>query len=234
MKLRCLIIEDEPLAAELIAEYVQQIPFLHLHGVCNNAITAIDVLQQHSIDVIFLDLHLPKLRGFDFLRSLKNMPQIIVITAYSDFAVEGFALNITDYLMKPVEFSRFVTAVNKLVRRDIPEVEQEKHNRKFQFFNVDKKQVKIYHDDILFIESLKEYVRIHTTDSTIVTKFQMGNLESFLADADFIRVHRSYIVALSKINAFTQTTIEIHQHTIPIGRSYSNNVLAQLHKWKGT
>jgi DNA-binding LytR/AlgR family response regulator len=228
VKTRCLIIEDEPLAAELIADYIQQVPFLQLHGICNDAISALEVLQQHPIDVLFLDLHLPKLRGFDFLRSLPHPVRVIVTTAYHDFAVEGFELNITDYLMKPVEFSRFLSAVNKLQLKTSPEIQAEKTEKRFQFFNVDKKQVKVYHDDIMYIESLKEYVRIHTVDKPIVTKFQMGNLEAELNNPAFIRIHRSYIVAVQKITAYTHTSVELGGISIPIGRSYSEQVLRQL------
>lgn len=228
MKTRCLIIEDEPLAAELIADYIQQVPFLRLHGICSDAISALEVLHHHPIDVLFLDLHLPKLRGFDFLRSLPHPVQVIVTTAYHDYAVEGFELNITDYLMKPVEFSRFMTAVNKLKLKSAADITVDNPEKKFQFFNVDKKQVKVYHDHILYIESLKEYVRIHTTDRTIITKFQIGNLDAALNDPAFIRIHRSFIVAVRKITAYTHTSVEIGGKRIPIGRSYSEQVLKLL------
>ncbi|MBZ4189417.1 LytR/AlgR family response regulator transcription factor [Niabella beijingensis] len=226
--LQCLIVEDEPLASEVIMHHIKQIPFLNLAGVCTDAIHAIDFLQNEKIDVIFLDIHLPKLKGLDFAKSLKNPPKIIITSAYADYALEGYELNIIDYLLKPIEFSRFFSAVNKLQAEAppayIPSVESLLPERKYIFFNVNKKMVKVYLDEILFIESLREYLKITTENQTILTKFQISEIDAILPHSEFIRVHRSFIIALEKIDAYSQTDIEIHKHMIPVGRNYKELV----------
>lgn len=228
-KYNCIIVEDEPIASEILEDYIQQIPFLQLKAICNNAISAMEVMQSEKIEVIFLDIHLPKLKGLDFLRALKSAPQVIITSAYQDYALQGFELNVVDYLLKPIEFNRFLMAVNKLnqqaarptpVTLNIPDTE-----RTHLFFNVNKKKVKIYLDEILYIESLREYIRITTKDKNILTKFQLGQIEELLLNNNFLRVHRSFIVAKDKIDAFTATEVEIKGQEIPIGRSYKEFVL---------
>lgn len=223
----CIIVEDEPLAAEVLQDYVNQIPFLSLKGICPDAIIALEMLQKEKIDLIFLDIHLPKLKGLDFIKTLKNPPHIIITTAYHEFALQGYEYNVLDYLLKPVEFNRFVMAVNKLKPSNetrpepltIPEKE-----RKSIFFNVSKKKVKIYLDEILYIESLKEYIRIVTANKSILTKFQLGQIEEVLTKNNFLRIHRSFIVAKDKIDAYTATDVEINGKQIPVGRNYKELV----------
>jgi DNA-binding LytR/AlgR family response regulator len=228
----CIIVEDEPLAAEVLQDYIGQVPFLRLKAVCNDAIFAMDVLQREKIDLIFLDIHLPKLKGFDFIKTLKHPPHIIITSAYHEYALQGYEYNVVDYLLKPVEFSRFLTAVNKIRQaRDSQQqqpVYQSPPERPHLFFNVTKKKVKIFVDEILYIESLKEYIRIVTKSRPVLTKFQLGQVEEILARSNFIRVHRSFIVAKDKIDAFTATDIEIGGKQIPIGRSYKELVQAVL------
>ena len=231
-KYSCIIVEDEPLAAEVLNDYIKQIPFLELKGICNDAIYAMEMLQRQKTDLIFLDIHLPKLKGLDFIKALKNPPQVIVTSAYQEYALQGYEFNVVDYLLKPIEFSRFLMAVNKLKQ----EVEKQPSirlvappaERMHLFFNVSKKKVKIYLDEILYIESLKEYIRITTKDKNILTKFQLGQIEEMLAKNNFIRIHRSFIVAKEKIEAFTATDIEINGKQIPIGRSYKELVVSVL------
>lgn len=229
----CIIVEDEPLAAEVLRDYVQQVPFLQLKGVCSDAIYAMEMLQKENIDLVFLDIHLPKLKGLDFVKALKNPPQVIITSAYQEYALQGYELNVVDYLLKPIEFSRFLMAVNKLkqqhdTRSSIPDLSQSSAGRTYFFFNVSKKRVKVYLDEILYIESLKEYIRISTRDKNILTKFQLGQIEELLAKNNFLRIHRSFIVAKDKIDAFTATDIEINGKPIPIGRSYKELVLRVL------
>lgn len=227
--LKCLIIEDEPLAAEILADYIKDAPGLALAGICPDALYAMEFLQKETVDVLFLDIHLPKLKGLDFLKTLYNPPQVVLTTAYHQYALESYDLNVVDYLLKPIEFSRFLKAVQKLQKHDtaavpvIPEKE-----RAFYFFNVNKKRVKIFFDEILYIESLKEYVRIFTLDQSIVTKFQLGEIHELLNDQNFLRIHRSFIVAKDKIEAYTATDIEISNKTLPIGRSYREEVMKTL------
>lgn len=227
----CLIVEDEPLAAEVLQDYVQQVPFLELKGICVDAIYAMEFLQKEKIDLLFLDIHLPKLKGLDFVRTLKNPPSIIITSAYHEYALEGYELNVVDYLLKPIEFSRFLMAVNKL--RQSPVVNSIRqiatvNERTFMFFNVSKKRIKVYLDEVLYIESLKEYVRIFTKEKSILTKFQLGEIEELLSKGDFLRVHRSFIVARNKIDAYSATDIEIQGKQIPIGRSYKELVQSIL------
>jgi DNA-binding LytR/AlgR family response regulator len=231
-KYSCIIVEDEPLAAEVLEDYIKQVPFLQLKGICSDAIYAMDMLQKEKIDLIFLDIHLPKLKGFDFVKALKNPPQVIITSAYQEYALQGYELNVVDYLLKPIEFSRFLMAVNKLKQPTSPlspaASMPARPERLHLFFNVSKKKVRVYLDEILYIESMKEYIRIVTRDKTILTKFQIGQIEELLARNNFLRVHRSFIVAKDKIEAFTATDVEVHGKAIPIGRSYKELVVSVL------
>lgn len=232
-KYKCIIIEDEPLAAEILKEYVEQIPFLELKSVCRDAFLALDIIQNEKPDLLFLDLHLPKLKGFDFLKSLKNAPQVIVTTAYRDYAIEGYELNVVDYLLKPVSFSRFLAAVNKLKTNNgannvLASTGSTFTERPFIFINVNKKKVKIFLEEILFIESKKEYISIVTSTQSYLTKYQLGEIETQLVKSNFIRVHRSFIVSKEKIKAFNAAQIEVAGINIPIGRSYKELVQAVL------
>jgi DNA-binding LytR/AlgR family response regulator len=228
----CIIVEDEPLAAEVVKDYIEQVPFLQLKGICTDALYAMDLLQKEKIDLVFLDIHLPKLKGFDFIRALKKPPQIIITSAYQEYALQGYELNVLDYLLKPIEFNRFVMAVNKLKEREITDVLPVSRARVAEraalFFNVSKKRVKVYIDEILFIESLKEYIRITTKEKSILTKYQLGQIEEMLAKNGFLRVHRSFLVAKNKIDAFSATDVEVNGEQIPIGRSYKDIVMSVL------
>ena len=228
----CIIVEDEPLAAEVLQDYVSQVSFLNLKAVCTDAIYALDVLKKERIDLIFLDIHLPKLKGFDFLKTLKHPPQVIITTAYHEYALQGYEFNVVDYLLKPVEFARFLTAVNKVRSDRSQEITEpacaSEPDRRYMFFNVGKKRVKIFLDEILYIESLKEYIRIYTSTRSILTKYQLGEIEELLNKAEFIRVHRSFIVARNKIEALTATDIEINGKQVPVGRSYKELVQSLL------
>ncbi len=233
-KLNCLILEDERLAAEVLKDYVNDIPGLHLAAVCTDAVAATEVLRNQQIDLLFVDIHLPKVNGIDFVKTLKGNYQVIFTTAYHQYAVEGFNVNAVDYLLKPIEFSRFLEAVNRVLDRMKPTATNGNNagsaERTFHFFNVDKKQVKVFEDEILFIESLKDYVKIHTKENKLVTKFQIGELESVLDKALFIRTHKSFIVNKDKITAFGAMEIEIGNIHVPIGRSYKDDVEGRLKK----
>ena len=224
----CIIVEDEPLAAEVLQDYILQVPFLQLKGICADAIYAMEMLQTEKIDLIFLDIHLPKLKGLDFIKTLKHPPHIIIVSAYHEYALQGYEYNVIDYLLKPVEFSRFLMAVNKLKQPAAIEsniqVASYTGERPYLFFNVSKKKVKIFLDEVLYIESLKEYIRIFTKTKSILTKFQLGQIEEVLAKNNFLRVHRSFIVAKDKIEAFSAIDIEINGKQIPVGRSYKDLV----------
>ncbi|MEO7488340.1 MAG: LytTR family DNA-binding domain-containing protein [Ferruginibacter sp.] len=228
----CLIVEDEPLAAEVLEDYISQVSFLQLINTCADAIFALEVLQKEKIDLIFLDIHLPKLKGLDFVKTLEAPPKIIITSAYQEYALQGYELNIVDYLLKPIEFKRFVTAVNKAYQQKdsyrLLDNPLSASNRAYLYFNIGKKKVKMFLDEILYIESLKEYIKIVSKDKSILTKFQLGQTEDLLKNNNFIRIHRSFIVAKDKVDAFTATDIEIQGKLIPIGRSYKEQVYAQL------
>ena len=229
MVLRCLIVEDEPLAAEILRDYVQDAPGLELAGICPDALYAMEFLQQEKVDVLFLDIHLPKLKGLDFLKILPNPPQVILTTAYHQYALEGYELNVVDYLLKPIEFSRFLKAIQKLQKPITKEIISIEKERVFYFFNVNKKRVKVYLDEILYIESLKEYVRIFLTQNrSLVTKFQLGEIETLLNNSNLIRIHRSFLIAKDKIEAYSAMEVEIGGKALAIGRSYREGVLEKL------
>ena len=225
---KCIIIEDEPIAAEILQDYIADVPFLKLKKTYADAISALDDLGANDIDVIFLDINLPKLKGLDFIQTLQYPPHIIITTAYHEYALQGYELNIVDYLLKPIEFNRFLKAVNKLKQLKTDKLASPiaftPTGKDYMFINASKKKTKIYFRDILYIESMKEYVRIFTTDRVLTSKFQLGQIEDQLPKSDFLRIHRSFMVAREKIDAYTSTEIEIHGKQLPIGRSYKEQV----------
>jgi len=224
----CIIIEDEPLAAEILQEYIGNVPFLDLKNTYTDALAALEDLRTDDVDLIFLDLNLPKLKGFDFIKTLKNPPHIIITTAYHEYALQGYELDVVDYLLKPIEFSRFLKAVNKLKminsKKSYASPVFIPPGNSYMFVNTSKKKVKLYFNEILYIESFKEYIKIFTADKMIVTKYQVGLIEESLPKGDFLRIHRSFIVAKERIEAFSSTEIQIGSKQLPIGRSYKEIV----------
>jgi len=221
-KLRCIIIEDEPLAVKILAEYILQMPFLELQGSYKDAILATEYLQEHHTDIIFLDIHLPKLKGMAFLKTLINPPAVIITTAYHQYAVEGFDLNVTDYLLKPFEFERFLVAVNKVRRPLVNQLPNkgEQNIKDHLFLTVQKKKVKVLFSEILYIESQREYVRVVCTKKEYISKMSTHEIESLLPEKLFKRIHRSFIISLNKIESFTAEMVELNGTAIPIGRGY--------------
>ncbi|MFC4687395.1 LytR/AlgR family response regulator transcription factor [Epilithonimonas pallida] len=223
MNLKCIIIEDEPLAVNVMKDYIQQIPFLELIAVCNDAISAMQKLSEHQIDLMFLDLHLPKVKGLDFLAAIKNPPKVIITTAYHEFAVESYKYQVLDYLLKPIEFERFVTSVLKALPVDSKSDNQKTNEPEFLFFTVNKKRTKIQVSEILYIESQKENIKIVLREKTIITRHSISELEKTLP-SDFIRIHRSFIISKNKIDTFDSQSVEIQNKSIPIGRNYKNYI----------
>lgn len=221
--MNCLIVEDEPLAAAILEDYVRQVPWLRFTGRCSDALHAYEALQQQAVEVLFLDIHLPGLKGLDFWRTLSKPPQTILTTAYEEYALEGFDLGVVDYLLKPIDFERFLKAVQKLRR---PEPAPAVQPRAFHFFNVNKKMVRVWIDEIVCAESLKEYVRLYLADGrSLVTKGQIGEMENTLG---LWRVHRSFAVTLAQVEAYSSTEITAGKKTIPIGRQYKDQTLEKL------
>lgn len=227
MNIRCMIVEDEPLAVEILEDFIGQVPFLQLESVCNDAFCAMQALKEKKIDLMFLDIHLPKLKGLDFLGTLNSPPKVIITTAYHEFAVKSYEFNVLDYLLKPIEFSRFMTAVQKglpQIARNFPDsggIPRE------LFFTVNKKRARVPLQSVLYIESQKENIKIVMEDKTIVTRYSLGELEKELP-GDFIRIHRSFIVSRSKIDFFDTQDVEIKGKQIPIGRNYKDYVKLNL------
>lgn len=221
-KIKCIIVEDEPLAAKVLSDYISQVPFLELQGTFKDAILATDWLRDHQTGLIFLDIHLPKLKGMAFLKTLTNPPAVIITTAYHQYAVEGFNLNVTDYLLKPFEFERFLTAVTKVktTRNEKQKANESEEIKDHLFVNVQKKKVKILYSEIIYIESQQEYIKIVTTKKVYFSKLTTNEMESLLPASLFKRIHRSYIVSVKKIDSYNSEMVEVNGISIPIGRSY--------------
>ncbi len=213
----CIIVEDEPLAVKVLTDYIEAVSFLELKGTFKDAIAATDFLRNNQVDLIFLDIHLPRLKGMAFLKTLVHPPHVIITTAYHQYALEGYVLNVTDYLMKPIEFDRFLQAVNK-VKTSAQTKEAPKKD--FLFLNVQKKKVKVLFSEILYVESQREYVKVVTSTKTLLTKMSTMEMENLLPTSTFKRVHRSFIVATNRIEAYTAEMVEIQGATIPVGRKY--------------
>lgn len=221
-EIRCIIIEDEPLAVKVLSDYILQVPFLKLEETFKDAILATDWLRQNNTDLIFLDIHLPKLKGMSFLKTLTNPPAVIITTAYHQYAVEGFDLNVTDYLLKPFDFERFLKAVTKIRKSEseIQKPDAKQNTKDFMFLNVQKKRVKILFSEILYIESQQEYIKIISTNKEYIIKMSTHEVESLLPANLFRRIHRSFIVSISKIESYSAEIVEINGVSIPIGRGY--------------
>jgi DNA-binding LytR/AlgR family response regulator len=234
--MKCIIVDDEPLAIEILESFVTKIDQLHLAGTFRNAIAAFTFLQQNHVDLIFLDIQMPKLSGIEFLKTLKSPPKVIFTTAFRDYAIEGFDLEVADYLLKPISFERFLKAVAKVMHKDAVQpattqiAKAENPGDNYVFFKVDKKMVKTKMSDILFIESIKDYVKVRTTEKEIITQQKISYLEESLPKEQFIRVHRSFIINRERIDAYSATDVEIGKHHVPIGRNYKNDVIRLLAK----
>jgi DNA-binding LytR/AlgR family response regulator len=221
-KVSCIIVEDEPLASKILSDYISQVPFLKLEGIFKDAILATEYLRNSTADLIFLDIHLPKLKGMAFLKTLSHPPAVIVTTAYHQYAVEGFNLNVTDYLLKPFDFERFLVAVNKVKSAQPQKAAQpeDANTKDYLFLNIQKKKVKILLSEIAYIESQREYIRIVTTKKEYISKISTHEIENLLPANLFKRIHRSFIVSLNKIDSYTAETVEVNGVSIPIGRGY--------------
>lgn len=243
MKIRCLLVDDEPLALNVLESYIQRMDGLELIARCENALQAFDILLTQSIDLVFLDIQMPRLDGIEFLKTLHNPPLVIFTTAYREYAIEAFELDVVDYLLKPIPFSRFLKAVNKAFSilqykqpvsagagsmptplpgsaEDAPPL----HSQENIIVRADKKMIKIPLEDIQYIESLKDYVIIYLPNRRVVTKQKISYLEQKLPVGDFLRIHRSFLVAINKIRAFSLNSVEINNQELPIGRSYKSEV----------
>jgi len=234
MKLRCLLIDDEPPALKILASYISNINGLEIVGQCKNALEALDVLNQHAVDVIFLDIKMPKILGTEFLKNLSHPPKVIFVTAYRDYAVEGYELDAVDYLVKPVSFERFFKAITKLNRMMGKEtisasVDYKSNPEAFVYLKVDKDMKKIFVNDIVYIESWKDYIKLFLVNGkNLIAKQTITAMENLLSEHKFMRVHRSYMVSLNKISGYNGISVQLETKEIPIGRLYKQVVMEKL------
>ena len=233
MKLRCLLVDDEPPALDVLELYIESVEGLVVTARCENALQAFQVLQKQRIDLMFLDITMPKLIGTDFLRTLRNPPPVIITTAYREYALDGYELDVVDYLLKPIPLDRFLRAVGKVLKTvdtpvtaPLPEKDSFRSTEAgFLFFRADRKLVKVMTSDIQYVESLKDYVRIFTaTGQPLVVKQTISALEAMLPADQFVRVHRSFIVAAAYVSTYTPRHVEVARQELPIGRLYQKDV----------
>lgn len=222
MNVKAIIVDDEPLARQVIVQYAMDIPNLEIVCACNNAIEANQMLRENEIDLMFLDVNMPKLSGLDFLKNLKNPPLVVLTTAYTDYALEGYELNILDYLKKPFSFDRFFKAFQKaeehlalLNHRNEP-----KSNAEYMFIKANKKAVRVGFEDICFIEGLGDYIKIHLKDTNLVTNLSMKKMEDLLPANEFFRIHKSFIIRLDRIQSIEGNQVEIGKNKLPVGNNF--------------
>jgi DNA-binding LytR/AlgR family response regulator len=230
-KIRCLVVDDEPPAREVIGRYIAGTPMLELSGECGNAVDALAFLQRQPVDLLFLDIRMPQLNGNELVKILKQPPKVIFTTAHAEYALEGYELDVVDYLLKPVQFDRFLKAVHKAALGVQPPETLTAHPNgqpAFVYFRADRKMVKVMLDDILYIESMKDYIKIFSSQGAIITRQSISSVEEMLPEDLFLRVHRSFIVSVSKLRSFSGEIISIGKAEIPIGKLYRNEVLKRL------
>ena len=223
-KIKCIIIEDEPLAVKVLLDYVAQVPFLQLEGTFKDAILATEWLRTNEVQLMFLDIHLPKLKGMTFLKTLAQKPAVIITTAYHQYAVEGFDLDVTDYLLKPIEFERFLIAINKVkpTNSSIQPISEMNGAKDYLFLTVQKKKVKILFSEILYVESQREYIKVVTENNEFISRMSTHEIEDLLPGIIFKRIHRSFIISIHKLESYTAESVEVNGVSIPIGRGYRN------------
>jgi DNA-binding LytR/AlgR family response regulator len=235
MKINCIIIDDEPLGRKGLKEYIGDVDFLNLVGEFENAVKATEIVSKGNVQLLFLDIQMPKITGLDFFRSLHHAPPVIFTTAYPQYALDGFELNALDYLVKPISFDRFFKAALKAKEYYEIRLQNETAKDKKQdyfFIKADNKLVKIFFDEILFVEALQNYVTIQTTDKKYITYLTFKSVEEYLHSDSFIKTHKSYIVSASKIDSIEGNDIRVGNHHIPISRNEKEEVMEKLLKGK--
>ena len=230
-KISCLAVDDEPPALDVIRKYISSVQALELVGTCSDAVEALNFIRQHSVDLIFLDIQMPQILGTDFLRTLKKPPKVIFTTAFRKFAIEGFELDAVDYLLKPISFERFLKAVNKVMDASLNgtlslnnEPQPKSSIDNYIYLRSDRKMIKVALADILYIESIKDYIKVIATSGTVITKQSISSIEETLPKEMFIRIHRSFIVALGKIESFSNELVWVGKTELPISRMYRHEV----------
>ncbi|HEY9001738.1 MAG TPA: LytTR family DNA-binding domain-containing protein [Mucilaginibacter sp.] len=230
-KTRCLLVDDEPLAIALMQKHIGQLDFMEVTATCPNALKALEILKKTEVDLMFLDISMPAINGIDFLKMLRNPPKVIITTAYREYALDGYDLDIVDYLLKPITFDRFFKAIERYLRnadqqtQTTPQITIETESI---FLKSGYRNVKINIDDILYMESVKDYVKVYTLNGPVTTKYKISDMEGNLSAKNFLRIHRSFIINLKHIIAFTASDVEIGKTELPIGESYKEHVIRML------
>lgn len=227
MKIKCVLIDDEPLAIKILQNYFSNFVNFEVTGTFNNALEALEFINNNNVDAVFLDINMPMMTGFELIRLLENKTKIVITTAFREFAAESYDLDVLDYLVKPIPLPRFVKSIHKIeadfnIRNNV-KIETNKIESHI-FIKVDKKMVKIIIDEILFIEGMKEYIKVVTQDKTYITHKSLTSLSEELPAEQFVRIHKSYTIALTKVKSIEGNRIQIHSYTLPIGRNYSKDV----------
>ncbi len=229
MNLKCLIVDDEPIAQNIVKGFIADTPNLEVFGICDNAMEALTILQEHTVDILFLDIEMPKISGLSFLKTLAHPPATIITTAYREFALEGFELNVVDYLLKPFSFERFLKAVNKVNNhKDTSSPDTKIVPKTYEYFKVDRKNIRVNYDEIIYIEGLSNYVKIHLEDKHLVIYHKLIDLEELLPNHQFVRIHKSYIIALDKIKAYGSDYVEVLDQQLSIGNTYKELFFTML------
>lgn len=235
MKIKCLIVDDEPPARDLLVAYVSRLDDLELGGQCSSATDAFSFLQKNEVDLVFLDISMPRMTGLELIKSLSRRPQIVLTTAYREYAVEAFDLEVLDYLVKPIPFERFLKSIARYHQllpseRPVETPLSGAFQQAYLFLKVNKDMVKIFLKDILYIESIRDYLKVVTAEKTYVTYLRIGYMEEKLPEGHFVRIHKSYIIPLAKVEAFRYDTVKIAEHRLPVGRSYKQHLSGALEK----
>lgn len=225
--INCLLIDDEPLALQLLEDYVQKIPYLKLAGKFEEPLQALPLLEMQEIDLLFLDIKMPDISGIEFFKSLRHKPEVIFTTAYSEFAIDGFELKAIDYLLKPISFEKFITACNR-VKEYADLKNRHGRARDYFFINVAHKLHKIFYDDILYLEGLKDYTKLYLASSNtpLLILHNLKYFEDLFADTDFIRIHRSYIVSIRKLNTVSRKSVTIQNQALPVSDNYREKLFS--------
>jgi two-component system, LytTR family, response regulator len=231
MKIKCVLVDDEPLAVKVLQNYFANFPEFEVVATFNNSLEALDFVNNNPVDTLFLDINMPMMTGFELISLMENKPKVVITTAFREFAAESYDLEVLDYLVKPIPLPRFIKCINKITTEF-----HLKNNLKVEplrvdshiFIKVDKKMVKIHIDEILFIEGMKEYIKVVTLDKTYITHKSLTSLSEELPSERFLRIHKSYTIAIDKVKSIEGNRIQIHSFTIPIGRNYSKEVKSRI------
>jgi DNA-binding LytR/AlgR family response regulator len=231
MKIKCVLVDDEPLAVKILQNYFANFPEFEVVGTFNNALEALDFVNNNIVDTLFLDINMPMMTGFELISLMENKPKVVITTAFREFAAESYDLEVLDYLVKPIPLPRFIKCINKITTefsiKNNLKVESPRMDSHI-FIKVDKKMVKIHIDEILFIEGMKEYIKVVTIDKTYITHKSLTSLSEELPSERFLRIHKSYTIAVDKVKSIEGNRIQIHSFTIPIGRNYSKEVKSRI------